>query len=120
MILAVLALWACAKEAPQRFEDCRSMSSGAKRDTCFVEHAVELFKRDRDLGTSTVVNEVSDSAVRDFIWLMVTRDVDPTSDQWCRRIQSENIAARCRVLVRRPHLHRAIEEEREEATPKGN
>ncbi len=112
-MLWMLALWACTQEEPQRFEDCRSLSAGTERDTCFVTHAVELFKRDKDLGTSTVVHEVSDPKVRDFIWLMVTRDVDPRSDQWCKRIQSEAIAARCRVLVRRPHLHRAIEEERE-------
>ncbi len=112
MLLAMLALLGCVDEAPKRFEDCRSLSAGNARDTCFVHHAVELFKRDRALGTSTVVHEVSDLAVRDFIWLTVTRDVDPTSDQWCRRIESEAIAERCRVLVRRPHLHRAIEDER--------
>jgi len=111
MKLWMLALWGCTQKAPERFEDCRSMSAGTARDTCFVTHAVELFHRDKDLGTSTVVHEVSDPAVRDFIWLSVTRDVDPTTDQWCRRIESEAIAERCRVLVRRPHLHRAIEAE---------
>ena len=120
MILALVALWGCSEGEPQRFEDCRSMSAGAKRDSCFVEHAVELFQRDQDLGTSTVAYEVSDSDVRDFIWLTVTRDVDPSTDQWCRRIESEAIAERCRVLVRRPHLHRAIEEERKKTHPTGN
>lgn len=115
MSLWTLMLWGCTQEAPQRFEDCRQLSAGKDRDTCFVTHAVELFKRDQDLGTSTVVHEVTDPLVRDFIWLQVTRDVDPTSDQWCQRIESEAIAARCRVLVRRPHLHRAIEAEQAEA-----
>jgi hypothetical protein len=110
-MLWTLMLWACNQAPPERFEDCRRLSAGTKRDTCFVTHAVELFKRDPALGTSTVVHEVSDSAVRDFIWLSVTRDVDPTTDQWCQRIKSEAIAQRCRVLVRRPHLHRAIEAE---------
>jgi hypothetical protein len=112
MTWLMLALLGCPDEAPSGVGGCQSMSRGAQRDACYVEHAVELFKQDRDLGTSTVVQEVSDPAIRDFIWLTVTRDVDPTSDQWCRRIESEAIAARCRVLVRRPHLHRAIEEER--------
>jgi len=97
-------------------EDCRSLSAGADRDECWVAHAPALFRQDATEGARVIDEQVQDQTVKDFIWLTITREVDPTSYQYCDRIKEPAMAERCRVLVSRPHLHRELLRDRG-ATP---
>ena len=100
-------------------EDCEPLR-GAEADECWATHAPALFKQDPKKGVATVEQKVSDSHVRDYIWLTVTREVDPSSYQYCDRIVEKALADRCRVLVSRPHLHRELQAEQERAkAPQG-
>ena len=99
--------------------DCRALSAGAERDECWAQHAAELFRTNRNEGVRVVQEDVSDQTVRDFIWLTVTREVDPSSYQYCDRIKEPALAERCKVLVSRPHLHRELLRDREATGPVG-
>lgn len=85
--------------------DCLEIAVPALRDKCLSIFAVELFKTDPEHGIAVVEEQVTDPQVRDFIWLQVTREVDPGSLQYCARIQEEILAARCHTLVMRPHTY---------------
>ena len=107
MILLNLLL-ACNFGSWSSPEDCEALSSGEKRDDCWSVHAVELFRTDPDHGIQVVEEQVSDQQIRDFIWLQVTREVDPGSFRYCERIQESVLKERCKTLVSRPHLHREL------------
>ena len=89
-------------------EDCAALSKGANADECWAQHAPALFKTDPARGVAVVESDVSDQRIRDFIWLTVTREVDPSSYKYCDKIQEAALQDRCRVLVSRPHLHREL------------
>ncbi len=93
---------------PAGADACRAMAAGPARDECWGQHAPELFRADPQAAAALVESEVADPQIRDFIYLTVTRDVDPSSYTWCDRIQEPALKARCRVLVSRPHLHREL------------
>ena len=115
MFPAILAL-ALACTGAQEWtgpDDCKALSAGADRDECWVAHAPALFKQDAAAGTRLVDEQVQDQTVKDFIWLTITREVDPTSYKYCDRIQETAMAERCRVLVSRPHLHRELLRDRD-------
>ena len=101
-------LFACNTNSWSSAEDCESLSAGEQQDDCWSVHAVELFKTDPDRGTAVVEEQVSDQQIRDFIWLQVTREVDPGSYRYCERIQESVLQERCKTLVSRPHLHREL------------
>ena len=108
-VALMVVLPSCAS-GPSGPEDCRAMAAGTARDECWVAHAPTLFRNTSDsaLAITTIQTQVGDSNARDFIWLMVTREVDPSSYQYCRLIEGQALAERCRVVVSRPHLHRDI------------
>lgn len=89
-------------------EDCEALDRGAGADECWATYAPSVFRTDRARGEKIVEERISDSRVRDFVWLTVTREVDPGSYRYCDRIVEDALAARCRVLVSRPHLHREL------------
>jgi hypothetical protein len=93
--------------------DCEALSAGANKDECWAQHATTVFKEDVDRGIKIVEEQVGDRNVQDFIWLTITREVDPSSYKYCDRIQETALAERCRVLVSRPHLHRELLRDRE-------
>ncbi len=99
--------------------DCEGLSAGSDADECWARHAPSVFKDDPARGVAIVTDEVSDPRVRDFIWLTVTREVDPSSYKYCDRIEEAALAERCRVLVSRPHLHRELLKESGGGGPKG-
>lgn len=105
MVLALLL--ACTTKPPTRPEDCEGLD-GAARDECYAVVLPELFRTDPARGIALTESAVTDPTVRDFVWLTVTRDVDPNSNKYCDRIQDSVLAERCRVLVSRPHLHRGL------------
>lgn len=105
-----LGLLVACSTSPTRASDCQGMSAGTARDECWVAHAPELFREaaDPQVAIETIQTQVGDSNARDFIWLIVTREVDPSSYRYCKLIEGQALAERCRVVVSRPHLHRDI------------
>jgi len=106
--LLLLGVAACTPGVPQSPEDCVDIGDVAKRDDCYAQVLPAVFRGDPVKGVSLTESAVTDQTVRDFIWLEVTRDVDPNSNKYCNRIKDPVLADRCRVLVSRPHLHRDL------------
>lgn len=103
----LLLVAACTPAAPDAPEDCAGLDLPA-RDECYATVLPELFRTDPAGAVTQVEQLVSDPTVKDYIWLTVTRDVDPNSNKYCDRIKDAVLAERCRVLVSRPHLHRGL------------
>ena len=118
MLLCFCLVWltGCTGNSWRSAEDCAQLSAGAERDDCWSSHITEVFRKDPVQGQKIVEEQVQDPQIQDFIWLMITRDVDPTSHQYCQKIQDKALKERCRVLVIRPHLHREILKQREEGS----
>ena len=112
MPLLALLLWACSGSAPTSLADCETMKPGPQADECWAKFLPELFRTDPQRASEQVEKQVQDQRVRDFIWLTVTREVDPGSYKYCEKIEESPLAERCRVLVSRPHLHRELSKER--------
>lgn len=111
MLAWTLVLLGCSGGAPSTPEDCAGIGDVARRDDCYAQVAPAVFRTDPKAGVALVTTGVSDQTVRDFIWLEVTRDVDPNTDQYCQRIVDAALKERCMVLVSRPHLHRGLVQE---------
>jgi len=111
LILTLMCtLSACSGPDPADWsgpEDCRALEDATWRDECFSRVAVEVFRGDRAAGEA-LVGEVTDPLVRDYIYLAVTREVDPGNAKYCRMIERKELRSRCEMLVRRPHLHREL------------
>lgn len=105
--LLLLAL-GCSKPHYSTADDCEKISSGADQDTCWAETLPELYRTNRDRAEKLTRESVSDARVRDYIYLTVTRDIDPGSMRYCEMIQEAALKERCKVLVSRPHLHREL------------
>ena len=118
---ALVAVMVACAGGPSGPDDCKQMAAGVKRDECWVTHAPALFRSaaDATAAIAMIQSQVSDSNTRDFIWLMVTREVDPSSYQYCRLIEGQALAERCRVVVSRPHLHRDMGGKPTDGAPKG-
>lgn len=99
---------ACSGQSWSSLADCEGLSPGPNADECWAAHSAELFRADPANGEKVVEEKVQDQRVRDFIWLTVTREVDPGSFKYCEKIQEAALQERCRVLVSRPHLHREL------------
>lgn len=100
--------FACESKSWSNPDACAALSSGPKQDECWAATLPALFRTDRTLAEQLTRERVSDARVRDYIWLTVTRDVDPGSYRYCELIQDKALADRCKVLVSRPHLHREL------------
>ncbi len=87
-------------------DDCTAIPSGNLQDDCWGHFIVDVFKTDSKRGMDIMQNKISSDSVRDYLWLEVTRKVDPTTTKFCQQIQSKTLAKRCQTLVSRPHLHR--------------
>lgn len=108
MRLALLLALGCSPERYTSVDQCEALSSGARQDTCWAEVLPELYRTERDRAERLTRERVSDARVRDYIYLTVTRDVDPSSMRYCDAIEDRALKDRCRVLVSRPHLHREL------------
>ena len=109
-LTASLAGATACSTAPSSPADCQAMSAGNERDECWATHAPELFRStpNRAEAMAVIEQQVGDARVRDFIWLSITREVDPSTFDYCKKIEEQALAERCRVLVSRPHLHREL------------
>lgn len=103
-----LLFGACTGATPRSVEDCAGLGDATARDDCYARLLPEVFRVDPAKGVELTESAVTDPTVRDFIWLTVTRDVDPNTNKYCNRISDAVLADRCRVLVSRPHLHRGL------------
>lgn len=118
----LLLLAACGGSGGTTYDDpeqCKAMPAGAERDECWAATAAELFRSDPQNAEAIIMEQVQDPKILDFIWLTVTREVDPGSYRYCEKIQEPALAERCKVLVSRPHLHRALQQEGGEAPQQG-
>ncbi len=106
--LACAVAIACHSATPTTAEGCAALSSSSARDECFLAVLPGIFKTDPARGVELTEKSVTDPATRDFVWLTVTRDIDPNSDKYCDRIVDAPLKERCKVLVSRPHLHRNL------------
>jgi hypothetical protein len=106
--LLLALLMACSTSAPPAsIEDCHGRAASPARDECFAAFLPALFELDPMAAGALTESDIQDPLVRDFVYLQVTRDVDPAGGRWCDRISAPVVAERCRVLARRPHLQRA-------------
>ncbi len=106
-LLALLSVSACRTGDPQTPADCAA-STGAAADECYQRVAPAVFRQSPEAGIALVEEKIQDPTVRDFVYLSVTREVDPNTTRYCDRIKDKTFADRCRVLVSRPHLHRDL------------
>lgn len=104
-MLFVLLL-ACSPKTPQTVADCDGLYSG--KDDCYAKMAPAEFNRDPQAGIDLVEKKIQDPTIRDFVYLTVTREIDPSTSKYCDRMKDEVLANRCKVLVSRPHLHRGL------------
>ena len=103
----VLSLFGCNTQPSwESASQCIHLSKGEQKDDCFSIHAVELFELDPQTAKKTVRESISDPLIRDFIWLKVTREYNPATQEYCKEIEDKTLKERCITLVRRPHLHR--------------
>ena len=107
-IPCVLLWFGCGGGTPSSLEECGEVREEAARNECYARFLPERFRVDADEAAKMVESLITDVEIRDFVYLTVTRTVDPGTYRWCERIQADAIEARCRVLVSRPHLHREL------------
>ena len=105
--LWLLVLLGCGAQ-PTTVDGCIALAEGPDRDECLLTLLPALFKTDPARGIEVTEQYVSDPTTRDFVWLTITRDVDPNSRKYCDRIVDTLLKERCEVLVSRPHLHREL------------
>jgi hypothetical protein len=109
LLVSLLALvLACSTSPPpESLDDCHTMQASSTRDECYAAFVPALFGSDPRAAAEVVEERIEDPLVRDFVYLQVSRDLDPAGGRWCDRISAEVVAERCHVLARRPHLQRA-------------
>lgn len=108
-VIAFLMFVSCKSTPDQAWstqEDCAKLATGDVKDDCYGHFIVDIFKSDAKRGMEIMQQEISNDNVRDYLWLEVTRKVDPTTTKFCQLIQSQTLMKRCQTLVSRPHLHR--------------
>jgi hypothetical protein len=106
--LALVALLvACTGGQPTTMDGCAAVAETAARDECYAAIAADVFRHDIREGEK-LADAITDPIIRDFVYLTVTREVDPGSPRWCNKMQEQALASRCRVIVSRPHLHREL------------
>lgn len=109
MVVALLLLLvACGQSQFTSVDQCSDLAAGARQDDCWSQTLPALYGTDRDRAERLTRESVSDPRVRDYIYLTVTRDVDPGSMKYCELIEEAALKERCKVLVSRPHLHREL------------
>lgn len=87
-------------------EECASLPMGVEKDDCWGNCIIEVFSADSQKGMQIMESEISNPKVRDFLWLEITRKINPTTMTYCKKIADKDLFNRCQTLVSRPHLHR--------------
>ena len=108
IMCTVWVFGACGSSEPETMEDCLKMEAGTKRDACLQEKIVEAFREDPERAEQIIAEQDNSEGLRDFMWYLITREVDPNSNRFCEKIESQALGERCRAIVARPHLHRDL------------
>ncbi len=105
LFLGSLLATACSRGEPREWErtECETLSL-PQRDECLAAVLPALFAESRDQGEAWL-EKVTDTQVRDYVLLEITRSVDATTRRYCNRISAEDLREGCLKLVQRPHLH---------------
>ena len=106
--LLSLLVPACQRGPYTTVAECEALDSGPRQDACWMDVLPPMFRDRASEAENLARTRISDPAVRDYLWLTVTRDIDPGSMKYCNRIEDAAMKDRCRVLVSRPHLHREL------------
>ena len=106
MWISFFVLFACNQSSWSSAKDCQGLERGVDKDNCWSVHLIDVFATDPTKGSQIIEQDISDQKVRDFLWLEMTREVDPTTMKYCKKIKDNGLLERCRLLVSRPHLHR--------------
>lgn len=109
LVTLMFSMFGCQSSSDKGWstaEDCATLESGDVKDDCWGHFIVDIYKADPKRGMDIMQQEISNSDVRDYLWLEITRKVDPTTTKFCQQIVSKTLAKRCQTLVSRPHLHR--------------
>ncbi|MED5374851.1 MAG: hypothetical protein VX899_27775 [Myxococcota bacterium] len=102
----LLNLWACTSADTEWTEPSQcEAQSGQAADECYAAVAQLVIATDEPAGIA-LVEKIQDPLTRDYTWYAITRDVFPNRGDLCERIEGEEIAERCKVYVKRPHLSR--------------
>ena len=113
-------LLACWADTWSSADDCEGLSKGPNKDQCWSVHLIEVFKEDLETGDRIAQAQITDSRIRDFIYLSVTREIDPSTTKWCDKMVDTAMKSRCQVLVSRPHLHRDVLQQKKMPEPKSS
>ena len=116
-----MLLWillACQSQTWSSAEDCEKLPMGPNKDQCWSVHLMEIFKDDLETGDRIAQAQIQDSRIRDFIYLSVTRELEPSTTKWCDKMTEVAMKERCQVLVSRPHLHRDVLQKKKMPAPK--
>jgi len=106
MWIPLLFLLSCQKASWSSVQDCKTLKMGTDKDNCWSIHLLEVFSKNPQEGMTILQQEISNQRIKDFLLLEITREIDPTSLQFCQQIKDKALGDRCRLLVSRPHLHR--------------
>ena len=99
IMCTVWVLGACGSSEPETMEDCLKMEAGTKRDACLQEKIVEAFREDPERAEQIIAEQDNSEGLRDFMWYLITREVDPNSNRFCEKIESQALGERCRDRV---------------------
>lgn len=105
-MIIFFSLFACTGGEPNwtTAEQCEA-ASGADADSCYATVAQAIIGEDLE-GGMRLVEEIQDPLTKDYAWYTITREVFPNRGDLCTKISDPNIAERCKVYVKRPHLSR--------------
>jgi hypothetical protein len=106
MWISFFVLFGCNRSSWSNADDCMGLEMGVEKDNCWSVYIFQVFESDPQKGIEIVQKEISEEKVKDFLWLEITREVDPTTMTYCKQIKNKSIFERCKLLVSRPHLHR--------------
>jgi hypothetical protein len=104
----LLLATACGPTRYVSADECEAMKAGNEQDACWADTLPDLFRKERGRAEALTRTQITDPRIRDFVWLTVTREVDPGTMRYCDEIEEPALRERCRVLVSRPHLHREL------------
>ena len=104
-MILLFSLFACTPQWSS-IDDCLALAPSNQGDDCLSTHVVELFKKDPKKAQKELPSLVQDPIILDYLWLKVTREYNPATQDYCQKIKDTLLKNRCITLVRRPHLYR--------------
>ena len=114
-MLLLSIMLACQNDNWSSAEDCENLPMGSAKDQCWSVHLLEVFREDPQTAGNIAEAQIQDTRIRDFVYLGVTREIDPSTTKWCDKMADAAMKERCEVLVSRPHLQREVLKRKDES-----